>query len=126
MNRLKRDRATHARRGPFFWVLLALVIFMLYNTASAWRRQFDSLRERQALQQKIDDREREIAELKNTLERLASGEGLELEARSRLNLQKPDERVLIITGEPENGSTKKGQASDTYWARVKKWFMSLL
>ena len=77
--------------------------------------------ERRALEETILKREREIAELKSNIERTESGEGLEIEARSRLNLKKPGEEVLIILSQEATSTTRVETPENGLWATITEW-----
>lgn len=81
--------------------LLVLASLTLYHTGRSLYLQRISARENADIEAQIKQKEEEIQDLESKLQRLKSGEGVELEARGRLNLQKPDERVLIITEEKD-------------------------
>ncbi len=73
-------------------------------------------------QKNIEMKEKEIADLNEKIKKLKSGEGVELEARGRLNLQKPDEHVLII-GDTKNEKSKPIETqTENFFDRVKQWF----
>jgi len=72
-------------------------------------------------QAKIQAKEKEIAELRGEIQKLKSGEGIEFEARNRLNLQKPDERVLVIIDGEKKVTPSQEIPIEGLFDRIKHW-----
>jgi cell division protein FtsB len=123
VDRLKR----RGRRKSYLdspWVVLGLGIIavsMTYYALSSFLRQRSVQDEQSLLNQEIEERTAAIVELKQQIDRVNSGEGLELEVRSRLNLQKPGERVLIIVDEEDDDDVIETQESEGFWRRIIPW-----
>jgi cell division protein FtsB len=121
---MKTHRPQPVLNARMKWLVLGLA---LGSFAAAIGFGREVLRSRQ-----ID---REIAELKSESERLrarnfeiaslhaslSSGEYVEREARTKLNLQKEGERVVVVRKEAESppGSS---EAPAPEWTNVKKWW----
>ncbi|MEK7576777.1 MAG: septum formation initiator family protein [Patescibacteria group bacterium] len=109
------SRAGIAILGIFSLVL----VFNSYRVYSIAKK---TNAEHEVLTHEIQDREAQITELKSKIAALESGEGLELEARGRLNLQKPDEKVLIIVDDNNKKPNQAVAPENTSWfSRLKKW-----
>ena len=116
-------------RGAMFYVyragLFVLGIFSLLLIINSYRVYSIAKKtnaEHKVLQEEMQNRERQIAELKSKITALESGEGLEIEARGRLNLQKPDEKVLIVVdGSDEKQKQEAAPESVSWLLRLKKW-----
>lgn len=85
------------------WSLLVLVTILLFGFVSVstvretyreWKFDQELVRMQQEIEQ-LEGRKLELAEL---LARLDSPDALDKEARTRLNLKKPGERVIILRG----------------------------
>ncbi|MEK7150719.1 MAG: septum formation initiator family protein [Patescibacteria group bacterium] len=116
-------------RGAVFYIyragLFVLGIFSLLLIINSYRVYSIAKKanaEHKVLQEEIQNRERQITELKSKITALESGEGLELEARGRLNLQKPDEKVLIVVDGSDEKQKQEAAPEDVSWLlRLKKW-----
>lgn len=67
-------------------------------------------------------KEAERIDLEQKLKKFESGEGLEMEARSRLNLQRPDEHVLIVLDDKKQTPTTTESKSPSFWTWVRGLF----
>lgn len=123
MDRLKRDR----EQTPFLYsplVLGVLGLFSLVLVVNVYRVYMLSravAQEKQQLDATVQTSEAEINDLQNKIRLLESGEGLELEARSKLNLQKPDEKVLIVIEDDKKNGAATSTDNESWFGRLKKW-----
>lgn len=123
MDRLKRDR----EQTPFLYsplVLGVLGLFSLVLVVNVYRVYMLSravAQEKQQLDATVQTSEAEINDLQNKIRLLESGEGLELEARSKLNLQKPDEKVLIVIEDDKKNGAATSTDKESWFGRLKKW-----
>lgn len=120
MERHRRNASILASRRLLV-VLFVVVALVGYNAVRVYlnARAYDA--ERANLLKKIADREQSIQDLKDHINMLQSGEGMELEARARLNLQRPDEHVLIILDEKKD-KNDQDQAPKSWFENIKSWF----
>lgn len=108
------------RAGLF--VLGIFSLLLIINSYRVYSIAKKANAEHKVLQEEIQNRERQITELKSKITALESGEGLELEARGRLNLQKPDEKVLIVVDGSDEKQKQEAAPEDVSWLlRLKKW-----
>ncbi len=106
-------------------ILLNLLLFL----ALVWVGwgSYNMVRQAWVLRRESQDTEKQIAELakkKEELEayiaELESRQGVEREAKSRLNLKLPGEEVVVVVPEEEK---KEETTSPAFWDRIKKFFM---
>jgi cell division protein FtsL len=109
------------KRYLMFAVLGLFSCVLVYNTYRVYSMSKQLAAERGDLAQQIKSREQEIADLQAKIKTLESGEGVELEARSRLNLQKPDEKVLIVVDGASAQKTVSKPEQESWFTRLKKW-----
>lgn len=96
-------------------------VLMVSNTVRVYILARGAEAERKKVADELASRQREIGDLEAKLKSLETGEGVEFEARTRLNLQKPDEHVLIIVDDKNATSEKDVQKKDSVLSRVKRW-----
>ncbi len=77
-------------------MLGVLAVFLLIVAVGAWAEKHDADTELSALQQRIDDAQRENHRLADQLERMRSPQWLALLARQRLNYKQPEESVVFV------------------------------
>src|SRR3989344_712311 len=112
MNFQRRNPHSLIASPIFAGALAVLFVVSAYQATHAYLNVKKIEKEKEELSRKIQERERGIKELEASLKSFESGEGLELEAKGRLNLQKPDERVLIIVGD-KNTASHSGSVSSS-------------
>ena len=99
-----------------------IILFVaLFGAVRAYRYRQSALHEHETVIKQIDERKREVATLEEKLRHFESGEGLELEARSRLNLQRPDEKVLIILDDKTPQKEKEDIQRESIMKRIQTW-----
>ena len=112
------------------WLVLgAVVVFSGYKAGGEFWKWLGLAREHRALQREIDQTNRQTQDLKLELADLTDPAVLEKEARTRLNLKKEGETVLVVVSEadfpPEDFTAilnnQPGQFSSPLWGNVKGW-----
>jgi cell division protein FtsB len=88
------------------------------RTALVFFQARTAFRETASVDDAIRERKQEISDLEARIAKLKSGEGLEMEARGRLNLQKPDEEVLIIVDDESKQATSTNESARPWWRNV--------
>ena len=104
-------------RSRFPIGLLLVVVFFCFTAVSAVRelyRRNQVKEEITTLQAKVEGLEERKQTLAEMLQKLQSPEVLDREARLRLNMQKPGERVYLLRGETWEATT---QASSSFSSR---------
>ncbi len=116
----------HQRQISWLWrigVICALIFAILSVTRAVFVffQARTAFRETAAIDDAIVRRKQEIIELKERIAKLQSGEGLEMEARGRLNLQKPNEEVLIIVDDEKKSTTPTDASGRSWWRDMLAW-----
>jgi cell division protein FtsB len=124
MDHLKRRKGEksffHSPAITIFVGLFCLVMLLNVVRVYVIFRNVDA--EERDLKNQIAEKEAHARDLQAKLKMLESGEGVELEARSRLNFQKPGERVLIIVNDKNKTVQTSTSTEQSILARIKKWF----
>ncbi len=106
-------------------ILGVVVVVFLVTAYQAWRSYVDTraaLQKKEEVSQKLIQREREIKDLESKIAAFESGEGLEMEAKGKLNLKKPDEHVVIIVPAKDATSTASQSAATSFWQKIRDFF----
>ena len=105
---MHRPRSTPSERASRFtrWPVLlsaVVVVFVLVgiSTARETYREWKVDQEIQGLEQSVQQLEGKRTVLLDTIQRLQSEEALDREARTRLSMRKPGERVIMVRGLPD-------------------------
>ena len=125
MGYLKRHGGEKRSRFEMSWAVVVsgvLALIMFTHAVRSYIIERRELRNREASLEEIQKKEALRADLKEKLDKLQSGEGLEIEARSRLNLQRPDEHVLIVLDDKDKTASTTQKADASFWERLKGLF----
>ncbi|MDP3764807.1 MAG: septum formation initiator family protein [bacterium] len=107
----------------------AVFLFSLFLAGREFYRWYGINNEYKIVKNKTDSYEQESKKLQTEIDSLSKPEVLEKEARSRLNLKKEGESVLVVVGEdnfPEENFLK-AEVGDTFnnpnsiWFNLKNW-----
>lgn len=117
------------KKWPIWLVLSFLFLFSLFLAGREFYRWYGINNEYKIVKEKTDSYEQESKRLQSEIDSLSKPEVLEKEARSRLNLKKEGESVLVVVGEddfPEEEFLKAEVASNlddpnSIWFNVKNW-----
>ena len=117
---------------PFFHskvasVLLGfLALWMLVLAVAAGIRRSSGTEQLTAIQQRIEDAQRENARLADILERMKRPEWLALMARQRLNYKQPDETVVFVYKNEKVDTLSQPQRTpepqEPSWRQWLAWF----
>lgn len=107
----------------------ALFLMVGVSTVRETYREWKVDQEIRGLQSQVESLEGKKSRLTDLVQRLNAGDGIDKEARTRLGLRKPGERVIILRGlEPgeaswqESFSTPIAAAPATARSNPGKWF----
>lgn len=117
------------RRGVVWLVLAVVVVFSGYKAGGEFWKWFGLWREYRALQREVNETNQRAQDLKLELADLTDPAVLEKEARTRLNLKKEGEAVLVVVSEadfpPEDFTAilnnRPVSAHSPLWSNVKGW-----
>ncbi|MDA1335077.1 MAG: septum formation initiator family protein [bacterium] len=123
MRRRARRKQTQSPKALIiFGVVLFITIGLVFNAVSAFLRSRNFQKDNNELTTTIEQKQEDIKALEDKLDMLKSGEGLELEARARLNLRRPDEKVVIIVDDKQNTKKDTVDSKKSLWTRITNWF----
>ncbi len=92
--------------SPFVWLgILGLVILVAQGAWNVYQKKIESANTLARVQHEIDDMQNRKTVLSAQLERIKSPEGVEEEIRSRFQVSKEGEKVLIITDVNDSDQT---------------------
>lgn len=112
------------------WLILSfLFLFSLFLAGREFWRWYGINSEYKIVKNKTDSYEQESKKLQREIDNLSKPEVLEKEARSRLNLKKEGESVLVVVGEDNFPEEEFLNAevysvvndSNSIWFNVKNW-----
>lgn len=104
-------------------IILGLIaIWLSFAVWSMYKKEKDT-RLKMVKQAEILDelKERETA-LKDEIDRLSTEKGIEEEIRSKFEVGKEGEGVIIIVDNPEEESAKKIDSKKSFWQKILDWF----
>ncbi len=102
----------------FAFIFSALAVV---RSVSVFLQARTAFRETASVDSAIAKREQEIIILEGQISKIKSGEGIEMEARGRLNLQKPDENVVIIIEDEKKENVADDGADRPWWKNLLGW-----
>lgn len=119
-------------KSKFFIALLILAIGWLgFSLYKVWVKKMGIDAEIEALRRKSRSLEEENKQLTETIEYLRTDDFLEKEAKEKLNLQKPGEKVIIVNRESDavmREAVKENDNGDNepmpFWRRWFRYFLS--
>jgi len=98
-----------------------LILIIVAQASSAYLRSRTFRNQVANLKGESQQYETDIQELESRIAHLKTAEGVELEARDRLNMKKPGENVVVIIDENEKNQSTEGDDT-SWWKRVSTWF----
>lgn len=102
-------------------LLLLALTWVGWSALDMGRQAWALWREAQDARSQVEELARKKAELEAYIAELESRQGVEREAKSRLNLKLPGEEVAVVVKEEEK---KEEAGSAAFWNRVKQFFSS--
>lgn len=118
-----RWRAFFASRAVLS-ILLLLFIGMGIISFRALEAGWEAEAERTAVKEHLRELEEKKGVLTTELEDLRSQEGIEREARQKLNLRKPGEEVVIIRDAKTDSTQNKDVQSSSFIKSIKEFLIS--
>ncbi len=95
---------------PVLFLILVILIWVTISVVKVSYRKYLLSREAEKVKQEVQDLDKQNSQLQGYLEYLRSDSFVEKEARSKLNLKKEGENVVVV---PPGGSFKETPASQT-------------
>lgn len=117
-HRVRAFFASRAGMTILFLFLVGMGIVSFRALEAGW----EARAERAAVEERLEKLEEDKNMLIKELEDLNSQEGIEREARQKLNFRKPGEEVVIIVDSEENGRAEEKAESFSLQGALKKVF----
>ncbi len=105
--------------------LFVLFAFISLSTAKVYLKSRLAVSKNEQVKREIEEMEKRKADMEKEIKRLKSDFGMEEEIRERFNVQKPDEKVLIIvdkTGKIDFNERKPEGFWTGIWRKIKGVF----
>ena len=99
-----------------------LVIWLFFNVFSMYKKERDTRLRRIEQRGVLDELEGREESLREEIERLSTERGIEEEVRSKFEVGKEGEKVIIIVDNPEGEDVDKRDTKKTFWQKVFGWF----
>ncbi len=107
-------------------ILLGVVSVLLGLSAFRISLRYQEVRkERQVLQEKVNELKAEIARTEETIRASGSSEVIEKLAKDRLNLKRPEEEVVVVLPKRDNLAASAPDMQNGDFIAVADWFRSL-
>ncbi len=103
-------------------ILALLVIWLSFNVFSMYKKERDTRLRRIEQREVLDELEGREASLKEEIERLSTERGIEQEVRSKFEVGKEGEEVVIIVDNPDDEDVNKKEIEKTFWQKIFSWF----
>jgi len=110
-NRNKTSSSTKFFSGMFFLAGLAILVLIGVSLGKEAYRKRQIQKEIEGLQSQINSLGQENSDMQNLIGYLSSTDFQEKEAREKLNLQKEDEKMIVLRKEvvPQDSQSKSGK-----------------
>ena len=123
-----RIRKYHIQRIPIkktqvlLIILGFLVIWLSFNVFNMYKKERDTRLRRIEQREVLDELKGREKSLADEIERLSTERGIEEEVRSKFEVGREGEQVIIIVDNPEEENTDKKDMKKTFWQKIKSWF----
>ena len=105
---------------PLNILLILLAIMVGYSSSGMLRRAYELYKEKWAGEEKIKEFSQKKAELEARITEFTTPEAREREAKSRLNLKRQGEEVVVVV--PKDGNGGVASTADSIWKRLGNFF----
>ena len=102
-------------------VLFVVMLFTLHSTWSVYQKQRESSELKIISEKKVQELELRNKEINDKIEALGTEEGLEKEIRSRFNVVKGEENMVVIV-EDVAKETNASTTSQSLWKKIVNFF----
>ena len=107
---------------PTLIILGLLVIWFSFAVFSMYKKERDTRLKRIEQKGILDELKTREASLSEEIERLSTERGIEEEVRSKFEVGREGEEVIIIVDNPENDGVSEIEKKKTFWQKVFGWF----
>jgi cell division protein FtsB len=101
-------------------LLFFVLLIVIHSTWRVYSKKNDSEEARIISQKNVDNLNTRSIELQTKIERLSTQQGIEEEVRSKFNVAKPNENMVIIV--QDESSTSEGVKKVGFWDKIKTFF----
>lgn len=130
-----KSKAEAFFQSKFFAAIILLIAgFLVYKIFLVSYQKYQVKKEIASLKGTLNDKEKQIDDLKKLVENLKDEDYLQKEARKKLNLQLPGEQAVIIIDD-KNKSTESVESDkiaanasiwSVIWSNPKKWWRMIV
>ncbi|PIT96993.1 hypothetical protein COT82_00180 [Candidatus Campbellbacteria bacterium CG10_big_fil_rev_8_21_14_0_10_35_52] len=104
-------------------IILALIVIKLsFSVFDMYKKERDTRLKRIEQKNILYELEKREKDLNDEIERLSSEKGIEEEIRSKFEVGKEGESVILIIDNPEDKNMKNNNTKKSFWQRLKDLF----
>ena len=107
---------------PTLIILALLVIWLSFNVFGMYKKERDTRLRRIEQREVLDELEGREESLREEIERLSTERGIEEEVRSKFEVGKEGEEVVIIVDNPDDEDVNKKEIEKTFLQKIFSWF----
>jgi cell division protein FtsB len=107
---------------PTLIILGLLVIWLSFNVFGMYKKERDTRLRRIEQKGVLNELEGREESLRTEIERLSTDRGIEEEVRSKFEVGREGEQVIIIIDNPEEESIGQIEQEKTFWQKIFGWF----
>jgi cell division protein FtsB len=123
MRGIKTKESGKWKRVGIFLVLLVIFFVLLNSVNNVYKKKKEAQDTLARMKEQVTELENRDEVLKESIDRVATKEGLEFELRKKLNVAQAGEGVAIIVEGEQNTSTPNSEISP--WQKLKNLFLDL-
>lgn len=113
----QKRKLKHIAYHPVTLVIMAiLVIYSIYSTYEIWQKMLRSRLSREQAQNRLDALQARENEIKSKIGDLQTSAGEEAEIRTKFDVAKKDENVVIVLNEQNAATTTPKKAG--FWEKI--------
>lgn len=107
---------------PTIIILGFIVIWLSFAVWSMYKKEHDTRLKRIEQREVLNELEDREGSLREEIERLSTERGVEEEVRSKFEVGKDGEEIIIIVDNPEAENIIQNNNKKTFWQKVFGWF----
>lgn len=107
---------------PTLIILGVIVVWLSFVVWNMYKKERDTRLKRieqNEILNRLKDREGSLHE---EIERLSTERGIEEEIRSKFEVGKDGEKIIVIVDNPEEKNTTQNEEKKSFWQRIFSWF----
>ncbi len=101
-------------------ILGVLVLLFLRSTWSVYEKKQESEKLRNITEANVIELSTRNQDLETKIDRFQTEIGVEEEIRSKFNVAKPGENIVVVV--PQENSTSSAKSNNSFWQKVKNFF----